>query len=74
MESRWDSRDGTAQRYHQCAELDAMNDRYALLARQNPLGMTVHPLQSQLPFEMKGKLPTAEQLADVVRVEIRDVS
>ncbi|MEN6509004.1 MAG: hypothetical protein ABFD63_09545, partial [Smithella sp.] len=34
---------------------------------QNPIGVAEYQLQSKLPAEMKGKLPTARQLADVVR-------
>jgi hypothetical protein len=43
---------------------------YALRTKGNPIGVAVYELQSQLPGEMKGKLPTARQLADVVREEM----
>ena len=32
--------------------------------------MAAYELQSKLPGELKGKLPNAEQLADIVRVEM----
>ena len=38
-----------------------------LRAKRNPIGVAVYQLQSKLPAELKGKLPTAKQLADVVR-------
>ena len=33
----------------------------------NPIGVAAYQLQSKLPADLKGKLPTAKQLADVVR-------
>ena len=32
--------------------------------------MAAYELQSKLPGELKGKLPTAKQLADILRVEM----
>ena len=40
---------------------------YALRAKTNPIGVAVYQLQSKLPANLKGKLPTAKQLTDVVR-------
>ena len=40
---------------------------YALRAKTNPLGVAAYQLQAKLPTELKGKLPTAKQLADVER-------
>lgn len=53
-----------------CAEKDDVEVEYALRTKQNPIGVAVYQLQSQLPGELKGKLPTAEQLAEVVMVEL----
>jgi len=53
-----------------CAEKDDVEVEYALRTKGNPIGVAVYELQSQLPGEMKGKLPTARQLADVVREEM----
>jgi hypothetical protein len=50
-----------------CAEKDDVEVEYALRAKSNPIGVAVYQLQSKLPAELKGKLPTAKQLADVVR-------
>ena len=35
-----------------------------------PTGVAPYELQADLPGELKGKLPTARQLADMVRVEM----
>jgi predicted nuclease of restriction endonuclease-like (RecB) superfamily len=50
-----------------CAEKDDVEVEYALRAKTNPIGVAVYQLQSKLPAELRGKLPTAKQLADVVR-------
>ena len=50
-----------------CAEKDDVEVEYALKTKQNPIGVAEYQLQSKLPVELKGKLPTAKQLADVVR-------
>jgi len=39
-----------------------------------PLGVAVYQLQSKLPAYLKGKLPTAKQLADVVRAVLPERS
>jgi len=36
----------------------------------SPTGVAACALQSKLPGELKGKLPTAKQLADIVRAEM----
>ena len=51
-----------------CAEKDDVEVEYALRSKTNPIGVAVYQLQSKLPGELKGKLPTAKQLADIVRV------
>jgi len=53
-----------------CAERDDVEVEYALRSKTNPIGVAAYALQSALPVELKGKLPTAKQLADVVRVEM----
>jgi predicted nuclease of restriction endonuclease-like (RecB) superfamily len=50
-----------------CAEKDDVEVEYALRTKANPIGVAVYQLQSKLPSNLKGKLPTAKQLADVVR-------
>jgi predicted nuclease of restriction endonuclease-like (RecB) superfamily len=53
-----------------CAEKDDVEVEYALRTKTNPIGVAVYQLQSKLPGELKGKLPTAKQLAGVVRAEL----
>jgi predicted nuclease of restriction endonuclease-like (RecB) superfamily len=50
-----------------CAEKDDVEVEYALRSKANPIGVAAYQLQSKLPANLKGKLPTAKQLADVVR-------
>ncbi|RJQ61544.1 MAG: DUF1016 domain-containing protein [Desulfobacteraceae bacterium] len=50
-----------------CAEKDDVEVEYALKTKQNPIGVAEYQLLSKLPAEMKGKLPSARQLADAVR-------
>jgi predicted nuclease of restriction endonuclease-like (RecB) superfamily len=53
-----------------CAAKDDVEVEYALRSKTNPIGVAAYALQSKLPGELKGKLPTAKQLADVVRGEM----
>jgi len=53
-----------------CAEKDDVEVEYALRAKTNPIGVAAYALQSKLPGELKGKLPTAKQLAGIVRAEM----
>ena len=53
-----------------CAEKDDVEVEYALRTKQNPIGVAEYRLQSKLPVELRGKLPTAKQLADVVRTAL----
>lgn len=53
-----------------CAEKDDVEVEYALRTKANPIGVAAYELQSKLPGELQGKLPTAKQLADVVRTEM----
>ena len=50
-----------------CAEKDDVEVEYALRTKMNPIGVAAYQLQSKLPTDLKGKLPTAKQLAEVVR-------
>lgn len=50
-----------------CAETDDVEVEFALKSKTNPIGVAEYQLQSKLPAEFRGKLPTAKQLADVVR-------
>jgi predicted nuclease of restriction endonuclease-like (RecB) superfamily len=53
-----------------CAEKDDVEVEFALRTKGNPIGVSAYELQSKLPVNLKGKLPTAKQLADIVRVEM----
>jgi predicted nuclease of restriction endonuclease-like (RecB) superfamily len=53
-----------------CAEKDDVEVEYALTSKRNPIGVAVYKLQSKLPGELKGKLPTARQLSDAVRAAL----
>lgn len=50
-----------------CAEKDDVEVEFALKTKGNPIGVAEYRLQGDLPPEFAGKLPTAKQLADVVR-------
>lgn len=50
-----------------CAEKDDVEVEFALKSKANPIGVAEYEIQDKLPTEFKGKLPTAKQLADVVR-------
>jgi len=53
-----------------CAEKDDVEVEYALRSKANPIGVAAYQLQSKLPSDLRGKLPTAKQLADIVRLEM----
>ncbi|MGL4399280.1 MAG: PDDEXK nuclease domain-containing protein [Luteolibacter sp.] len=53
-----------------CAEKDDVEVEYALRTKTHPIGVAAYALQSKLPGELKGKLPTAKQLSDIVRAEM----
>jgi predicted nuclease of restriction endonuclease-like (RecB) superfamily len=50
-----------------CAEKDDIEVEYALRTKTNPIGVAEYQLQTRLPAEYKGKLPTVRQLTDAVR-------
>jgi predicted nuclease of restriction endonuclease-like (RecB) superfamily len=53
-----------------CAEKDDIEVEFALKTKGNPIGVAEYHLQPRLPAEFKGKLPTAKQLADVMRIAL----
>ena len=53
-----------------CAEKDDVEVEYALRSKANPIGVATYQLQTTLPPDLKGKLPTAKQLADVVQATL----
>ena len=55
-----------------CAEKDDIEVEYALRSKANPIGVATYQLQSKLPTDLKGKLPTQKQLADIVRAELEE--
>jgi len=57
-----------------CAEKDDVEVAYTLRAKTNPIGVAAYRLQAKLPAELKGRLPTAKQLADVVRTVLPERS
>lgn len=50
-----------------CAEKDDIEVEFSLKTKTNPIGVAEYQLQAKLPPQFKGRLPTAKQLADVVR-------
>jgi predicted nuclease of restriction endonuclease-like (RecB) superfamily len=50
-----------------CAEKDDVEVEFALKTKNNPIGVAEYQLQSRLPAQFKGRLPTAKQLSDLVR-------
>src|SRR3954471_18212911 len=50
-----------------CAEKDDVEVEFALKTKTNPIGVAEYQLRSTLPAEFKGRLPSAKQLAEVVR-------
>jgi hypothetical protein len=53
-----------------CAEKDYVEAEYALKTKQNSTGAGNYQLLSKSPANMRGKLPTARHLADVVRTAL----
>jgi predicted nuclease of restriction endonuclease-like (RecB) superfamily len=50
-----------------CAEKDDVEVEFALKTKSNPIGVAEYQLQPSLPAQLKGRLPSARQLAAVVR-------
>ena len=51
-----------------CAEKDNLEVEFALKSKTNPIGVVEYQLQSTLPEEFKGKLPTSQQLREALRL------
>ena len=51
-----------------CAEKDNLEVEFALKSKPNPIGVAEYQLQSTLPEEFKGKLPTSQQLREALRL------
>ncbi|NLF58958.1 MAG: DUF1016 domain-containing protein [Candidatus Hydrogenedens sp.] len=54
-----------------CAEKDDVEVEFALKTKQNPIGVAEYQLQSRLPAEYKGRLPSAQQLSEAVRKAVK---
>jgi predicted nuclease of restriction endonuclease-like (RecB) superfamily len=50
-----------------CAEKEDVEVEFALKTKMNPIGVAEYQLQPRLPAQLKGRLPSARQLAAVVR-------
>ncbi len=57
-----------------CAEKDDVEVEYALKSKSNPIGVAAYELQSKLPGDLKGKLPSVKQLAEIVRLEMEGIA
>jgi predicted nuclease of restriction endonuclease-like (RecB) superfamily len=53
-----------------CAEKDDVEVEYALKTKGNPIGVAEYRLSQTLPSDLRGRLPTARQLAAVLRDEL----
>jgi predicted nuclease of restriction endonuclease-like (RecB) superfamily len=53
-----------------CAQKDGLEVEFALKSKANPIGVAEYQLQPSLPAELKGKLPSAKQLADAVQAAL----
>ena len=51
-----------------CAEKDDVEVEFSLKTKANPIGVAEYQIQTRLPAEFKGRLPTARQLADAIRL------
>ena len=49
-----------------CAEKDDVEVEFALKSKVNPIGVAEYQLKTTLPKELKGKLPTAEELGAAI--------
>ncbi len=54
-----------------CAEKDDVEVEFALKSKGNPIGVAEYQLKSTLPKELKGKLPTAEELGAAIGLPAR---
>jgi predicted nuclease of restriction endonuclease-like (RecB) superfamily len=51
-----------------CAEKDNIEVEFSLKTKVNPIGVAEYQLMERLPNELKGKLPTAQQLGNALRL------
>ena len=51
-----------------CAEKDNIEVEFSLKTKANPIGVAEYQLMESLPKELKGKLPTAQQLGRALRL------
>ena len=49
-----------------CAEKDDVVVEFALKSKTNPIGVAEYQLKPTLPKELKGKLPTADELGAAI--------
>ena len=49
-----------------CAEKDEMEVEFSLLRKQNAIGVASYRMLNELPKELRGKLPSAQELKDVL--------
>ena len=54
-----------------CAEKDDVEVEFALKSKGNPIGVAEYQLKPTLPMELKGKLPTAEELGAAIGLPAR---
>jgi len=54
-----------------CAEKDNLEVEFALKTKRNPIGVAEYQLVARLPKELKGKLPTAQQLSEALHLSPR---
>ena len=54
-----------------CAEKDDVEVEFALRSKGNPIGVAEYQLKPTLPKELKGKLPTAEELGAAIGLPAR---
>ena len=51
-----------------CAEKDNLEVEFALKSKANPIGVAEYQLQPTLPRALKGRLPTADQFREALRL------
>ena len=54
-----------------CAEKDSLEVEFALKSKTNPIGVAEYQLQTTLPKELHGKLPTSRQLSQALRLPVK---
>ena len=54
-----------------CAEKDNLEVEFALKSKTNPIGVAEYQLQTTLPKDLRGKLPTSRQLSQALGVPVK---